>query len=85
MNELGLSHTTVWNLIKGITGIIQRIWIHIFLLTFGFVILMPFLWMVTTSLKPRELVMFPPHLIPTYFYWQNYVISLEAAPSVDIT
>lgn len=80
MNELGVSQTTVRNLIKGIARIIRRIWVHTFLLAFGFVILMPFLWMITTSLKPRELVMFPPHLIPTYFYWQNYVISLEAAP-----
>lgn len=71
---------TVRNPIGRIAQIIQRILVHAFLIAFGFVILMPFLWMVTTSLKPREFVMSPPHLIPTHFYWQNYVIALNVAP-----
>ncbi|MFQ5821292.1 MAG: carbohydrate ABC transporter permease [Candidatus Heimdallarchaeota archaeon] len=80
MNERDISQATVRNLIKRIAGLVRRIWIHILLLIIGFVVLMPFFWMITTSLKPPALIHVPPHLIPTRFYWQNYVISLETAP-----
>ena len=80
MNERDNLRATVRNLIKRIAGLVRRIWVHILLLIIGFVVLMPFFWMITTSLKPPALTHFPPHLIPTRFYWQNYVISLETAP-----
>lgn len=81
MNEHDISQTIVRNLIKRIAEALRRrVWIHILLLIIGFVVLMPFFWMITTSLKPPALIRVPPHLIPTHFYWQNYAISLEAAP-----
>jgi len=80
MKKLVLSQMIVRNLLDRIAHIMQRILLHVFLMAFGFVMLMPFLWMVTTSLKPRELVRSAPHLIPTHFHWQNYVIALNAAP-----
>jgi len=80
MNERGISQATVRNPIKRIAGMVRRIWVHIFLLTLGFVVLMPFLWMITTSLKPPELLHVSPYLIPTHFYLQNYVMAWGSAP-----
>ncbi len=48
---------------------VVRFWLaralnHVFLLAGGLVVILPFLWMVTTSLKPVKLAYAPPHLIP---------------------
>jgi multiple sugar transport system permease protein len=53
---------------------------HAFLLAGGLVVVLPFLWMVTTSLKPIKLTYAPPYLIPTYFEWRNYLVAWQAAP-----
>lgn len=43
--------------------------------------LLPFYWMLTTSLKtPDEVVMMPPQWIPASWKWDNYRIAWEAAP-----
>lgn len=43
--------------------------------------LVPFLWMVLTSLKsPAELAQFPPSLLPEEWLWSNYADTLKAAP-----
>jgi len=60
--------------------IIRKGLIHIPLLILAFIVIIPFLWMLTTSLKPPELFHVPPHLIPIHFHWQNYVVALESAP-----
>ena len=44
------------------------------------VILVPYLWMVTTSLKARGMTGFPPYLFPTHFEFKNYPIAWQAAP-----
>jgi multiple sugar transport system permease protein len=44
------------------------------------VILVPYLWMLTTSLKARGMTGFPPYLFPTHFELQNYLIAWQAAP-----
>ena len=54
----------------------------IVLIPAGFLIIIPFLWMFTTSLKPRGLTAFPPYLFPTKFEITNYIIAWEAAPFV---
>jgi multiple sugar transport system permease protein len=46
----------------------------------AFVILVPYLWMVTASLKPRGLIGEPPYLYPAYFEFGNYVKAWQAAP-----
>jgi len=44
-------------------------------------VLLPFYWMVTTSLKPPgEVNVAPPKWIPSAFHWQNYVKAWNAAP-----
>ena len=49
------------------------------LLAFGFLFLLPFLWMVSTSLKPLEETMkMPPEWIPSSFQWHNYPDAMRA-------
>lgn len=53
---------------------------HALLISIGFFIALPFLWMITTSLKPPKLAFSSPYLLPTHFYWQNYVNAWNDAP-----
>ncbi len=46
----------------------------------AFLILIPFLWMFTTSLKTRGMVGIPPYIFPTTFNFENYTIAWGAAP-----
>ena len=44
-------------------------------------ILLPFFWMISTSLKPdKEVLMMPPKWIPTVLQWKNYVDAFKAVP-----
>ncbi|WP_274653593.1 carbohydrate ABC transporter permease [Paenibacillus humicola] len=46
---------------------------HLFLILFGLFFLSPFLWLVSTSLKPdTELFLWPPKWIPSTLMWSNY-------------
>lgn len=56
----------------------QRFLVHAVLLAGLVVVLIPFLWMITTSLKTLGTVHSPPHLIPVQFEWSNYVDALRA-------
>lgn len=53
---------------------------HGVLLTGAFISAMPFLWMVTTSLKPNGALFDQPLLFPVHFEWQNYADAWGAAP-----
>lgn len=50
------------------------------LIPVAFVVLVPYLWMVTASLKPRGLIGEPPFLYPAYFEFGNYLKAWQAAP-----
>ncbi len=53
----------------------------IFLLIVGVSCLVPFLWMVSTSLmETREIVQYPPSLVPDKPMWSNYREALTAFP-----
>lgn len=55
----------------------------VFLILFAISITMvvPFVWMVLTSLKtPPEIAQSPPTLLPEFWRWQNYVEAFRAAP-----
>ena len=54
--------------------------VHLLLLTGGGAVVLPFLWTITTSLKPLKMTYSPPYIIPTHFEWKNYVVAWEAAP-----
>lgn len=58
----------------------DRLLIHLVLLTGALVMVTPFLWMVTLSLKPVELTYRPPYLLPTRFEFSNYTRAWDAAP-----
>ncbi|MCC6800564.1 MAG: carbohydrate ABC transporter permease [Anaerolineae bacterium] len=54
--------------------------IHAALIAGAFVMVIPFLWMLTLSLKPVALTHQPPYLIPTHFEIANYEAAWQAAP-----
>lgn len=55
--------------------------LHIVLIVAASAMVIPFIWMISTSLKrPREIYVWPPTLIPHEIFWSNYVESLTAAP-----
>ena len=53
---------------------------HFLLLAIGFFVALPFLWMITTSLKPPKMAFASPYLLPTHFHWQNYLNAWTDAP-----
>src|SRR4030095_14207466 len=59
-----------------------RLTLHIILIIGAFIMLLPFLWMVSTSLKTRTDVLreFPPRLIPSTFMIFNYSTALSSLP-----
>jgi len=58
-----------------------RILAHALLLTGGVVMVVPFLWMVSTSLKePGQVFAYPPQWIPDPIVWQNYVEAVTIMP-----
>lgn len=46
----------------------------------AFLMLLPFIWMITTSLKPLKLTYEAPYLIPKSFELKNYLIAWKSAP-----
>lgn len=62
---------------------LSRILLHGALLTIGIIFLLPFIWSISTSLKPlKDLFQLTPNLIPSEIYWQNYTDVLELVPFV---
>ncbi|MBI3962310.1 MAG: carbohydrate ABC transporter permease [Deinococcus sp.] len=57
-----------------------RLALHLVLAAGALLSALPFLWAITTSLKPARLTYTPPLVIPTHFQWQNYVDAWRAAP-----
>lgn len=59
-----------------------RLTLHIVLVVGAVIMVMPFLWMVSTSLKTRTDVQrqFPPQLIPTTIMFSNYPTALTSLP-----
>jgi multiple sugar transport system permease protein len=59
----------------------SRIALHAILLAVGVLFVLPFAWMIATSLKPqRDLFAVPPTFIPSEVQWQNYDAVLDAVP-----
>ena len=54
--------------------------ILLIILPAAFVIAVPYLWMITTSLKARGTTGLPPYLFPVVFNFSNYVKAWQAAP-----
>jgi multiple sugar transport system permease protein len=55
--------------------------LHIVLLVAASAMVIPFVWMISTSLKrPREIYVWPPTLLPKEIFWSNYLDSWSVAP-----
>jgi len=58
-----------------------RTLVHALLVTGAVLVLMPFLWMISTSLKNQaEVFIFPPRWIPKEILWRNYIDFWQVAP-----
>jgi len=60
---------------------ISRLALHGVLIGGSIFMLLPFVWMLSTSLKePREIFTYPPMWIPSRFAWENYLEAVSAMP-----
>lgn len=60
---------------------VRELIIHILLIPAALVFLLPFLWMLSTSLKPdAQLYAYPPVWIPNPLQWENYPKSVTFVP-----
>jgi multiple sugar transport system permease protein len=56
------------------------------LLLFSAFFIVPWIWMISTSLKnPQELALWPPVWIPNPIRWDNYVLAFQQAPFLRYT
>jgi len=61
-------------------GLAKQSLLHLLLAVGGLTMILPFLWMLSTSLKPEsEIFRFPPVLVPNTWDWANYVEAMKAA------
>ncbi len=54
--------------------------LHLLLALGGLTMLLPFLWMLSTSLKPEAQIFASPTWIPKVWQWGNYAAAMSAAP-----
>ena len=60
----------------------SRLLAIVLLLVFGTIFILPFAWMVSTSLKPlNETMVLPPQWLPSHPQWKNYPEAMEAMGS----
>lgn len=61
--------------------LIEKALLYLLLGTGGFIVALPFLWMLSSSLKSQmEIFLFPPRLFPDAFRYNNYHDALTAVP-----
>jgi len=69
------------SLSKPVQNVLQQVLIYSLLLIFGLAFLLPFLWTLSSSLKPPGSgFRFPPEFIPRELVWQNYPQVFEMIP-----
>src|SRR5262245_53659975 len=60
---------------------LSHLLLHIVLLTVGVIFMLPFIWSISTSLKPMsDLFQVKPSLIPSEIRWQNYRDVFDSVP-----
>ena len=58
-----------------------NIFTYIILILVSIVLMLPLVWMVSTSLKPMtEIAQFPPTLLPEEVQWENYLETISSFP-----
>ncbi len=66
---------------RPVTHTLRGIGLHVVLLTVGLLFMLPFVWSISTSLKPMsDLFAVRPSLIPSEIRWDNYREVFETAP-----
>ncbi len=66
---------------QSVRNTLGRIGLHVVLLTVGLLFMLPFVWSISTSLKPMsDLFSVRPSLIPSEIRWENYREVFETAP-----
>jgi len=61
-------------------GITKRTLLHLLLAVGAVTMILPFLWMISTSLKPeRQIFRYPPVWAPDAWQWGNYVEAMQSA------
>ncbi|MCC6943014.1 MAG: carbohydrate ABC transporter permease [Thermomicrobiales bacterium] len=66
---------------RGVGHLLSRVALHAVLLTIGVIFILPFLWSISTSLKPvSDLFQVKPSLIPSEIRWQNYRDVFDTVP-----
>ncbi len=59
----------------------RRLLIHLLLIGGSLVMLAPFLWMITTALKPdKDIYTWPPRILPSEYHFENFGLAMEQAP-----
>ncbi len=59
----------------------KQIVVYALLILLSITFALPFMWMISTSLKPQnEVFNYPPTFLPTSFQWQNYVQGWSILP-----
>lgn len=70
-----------WLARRSVRARLARLLTHALLIFVGAIFILPFVWQVSTSLKPIEQVYkYPPEWIPRPFMWRNYIESLRSLP-----
>lgn len=60
---------------------LSKLPVHILLIITAFLMVLPFFWMVSTSLKiPSDVLKYPPDIWPKHPEWQNYVRAFNTQP-----
>ena len=61
--------------------VIKQVIIYALLLGLSAVFMLPFLWMVATSLKKsQDVFTYPPSFLPNSFEWRNYIVGWNTLP-----
>ena len=72
---------------KKLTTALTRTFTYTTLVIGAFFLMIPFVWMVSTSLKePGDVLKFPPEWIPDPFVWTNFreAVTLPYAPMTSV-
>ncbi|WP_405403698.1 carbohydrate ABC transporter permease [Paracoccus sp. Ld10] len=48
------------------------LWMHVFLVLFGIIMLYPLVWLAVSSFKPSGIIFSDTSIIPRHFEWENY-------------
>ena len=70
-----------WLASQSAARLVSQLLAYLILISGGIVIMIPFFWMISTSLKKQwDVYQFPPVWIPNPVQWQNYVQALSVYP-----